>query len=164
MTGAVEREVLERRARDLARPAVKLTGETIELVTFALAGETYGIESRFVLSIQRLVELARIPAAETPLYGISTWRGTLLSILDLRPILGIATAEVDDLCRILVLGERDGSPFGILVDRVHDVVSVARSAVAQPPAGVVAKRDLIEGMTSDAVIVLAADRILARNS
>lgn len=157
---AAERELLERRARALARPPAAPAIRTIELVTFALGGETYGIESRYVVEVLRPTEVSRLPGAEPPLSGITTWRGSLLNVVDLRPILGISTGEMDSLCRLVVLGE-DRPAFGMLADKVYDLLAVLPSAVLVPPEGVGRNREYLQGVTSDAVIVLAADKLLA---
>lgn len=155
-----EREVLEQRARALARPAAKPASDTIEIVTFVLAGETYGIESRYVVEVFRLTELSRLPGAEPPVLGITTWRGALLTILDLRPVLGVSSAALSDLGRVIVLG-RDEPAFGVLADDVRDLLGIPASAVREPPEGVALRREYLQGITGEAVIVLAADKLVA---
>lgn len=155
-----DREVLEQRARALAKPAAKPTGRTIEIVTFVLSGETYGVESRYVLEVFRLAELSPLPGAEAPVLGITTWRGALLSILDLRPLLGLSANALSDLAHVIVLG-RETAAFGILADGVRDLLAVPVSAVAQPPEGIAVRRDYLRGITAEALIVLAADKLLA---
>lgn len=158
-----ERELLEQRARALARPPAAHKGDTIEIVTFGLAGETYGIESRYVLEVLRLTDLSRLPGAEPPVLGITTWRGALLNILDLRPMLGLTTAALDDLGRLIVLG-KEGPAFGVLVDQVYALVVVPASAVRDPSDGVALRRDYLRGLTAEAVIVLAGEKLIALHS
>jgi hypothetical protein len=58
VTNPSDQQVLEERARKLARPVdVQQPGETIELVTFVLAGETYGVEANRAM-IDELIDHA----------------------------------------------------------------------------------------------------------
>jgi chemotaxis signal transduction protein len=53
----------------------------IEAVTFTLAGETYALESCYAYEVFRLASFARLPS-QTPLaFGVTVWRGHLLTIL-----------------------------------------------------------------------------------
>ena len=154
------RELLEERARALARPAAPPpAGDTLELITFALADEVYAVESRYVLAVFRLADLSLLPGAEPPVFGVTTWRGGLLTILDLRAALGLSVTVLNDLSRVIVLGE-ERPAFGILADAVRELVSLPASAVREPPEGVATKREYLRGVTSDAVLVLDAGALL----
>jgi purine-binding chemotaxis protein CheW len=154
------RRVLEERARALARPpAPPLAQHTVELLTFALASETYALESRFVIQVFRLQELSPLPGAQPPVFGLTPWRGGLLTILDLRQVLGVPATSLDDLGRVIVLGD-ERPAFGVLADAVHDLVSVPAAAIRAPQEGVAARREYLRGVTGDAVLVLAAEALL----
>ncbi len=154
------RQVLEERARALARAAVPPpAGDVLELVTFALADEVYAIESRYVQAVVRLVELSPLPGAEPPVFGVTAWRGGLLTILDLRRVLGLSVAAPDDLSRLIVLGE-DRPAFGILADAVQDLVTLPISELRAAAEGVAAQREYLRAMTAGAVLVLDGDKLL----
>ena len=155
------RAVLEERARMLARPlATPACDERLDVVTLALAGERYAVESRHVLEVFKLRDLALLPGAEPPVLGIASWRGGLLTVLDLRPVLGLPAAALDGLGYVVVLGlERPA--FGILADAVHDVVSLAASDVREPPEGVAVKREFLRGIADGALLVLDAPKLLS---
>ncbi len=154
------RAVLEERARLVARPAVPpVAGDTLEVVTFALANETYAVESHYVLEVFRLAELSPLPGAEPPVRGVTAWRGALLTILDLRPVLGLSVVALNDLSRVIVVGD-ERATFGILADAVRDVVTLPASEVQQPPEGVAAQGTYLRGMTGEAVLVLEARTLL----
>jgi purine-binding chemotaxis protein CheW len=154
--------VLKKRAIALARvPAEQGQNQrqSRELVVFELAHESYGIEIRFVQSVFRLGELALLPGASAPLYGLTAWRGRLLSILDLRLVLGLPVRGLSDLSRVIVLGiER--AEFGILADSVAGLRVLQPEEIRTPAEGVIPKRELVSGLTNDALIVLDAAAIL----
>lgn len=155
-----DRALLEERARRLAQPlAAPAPADTLELVTFTLANETYAVESRYVVQVFKLADLSVFPGAVAPLFGVTAWRGDLLTILDLRPVLGLSVGALNDLSTVIVLarvGER--GLFGILADTVRGVVTLPAAAVRDPAQ--VADRTYIRGITGDAVLVLEARALL----
>jgi len=154
------RRVLDERARALARPAAPPpAGDTLELLTFVLANEVYAVESRYVLAVFRLTDLSPLPGAKPPVFGVTAWRGELLTILDLRAALGLSVTALNDLSRVIVLG-KERPAFGILADAVRELVNLPASAVREPPEGVAAKREYLRGVTPDAVLVLDAGVLL----
>ncbi len=154
------RDVLEERARRLAQvPAAAPEGDTLEVITFALANETYAIESRYVLEVFRLVDLSPLPGAEPPVYGVTAWRGMLLTVLDLRPVLGLSVAALNDLSRVIVLGEQRAA-FGILVDAAWELVRLPASSIRKAPAGLAAQPEYIHGITDEAVLILETVHLL----
>ena len=154
------RELLEERARELARPMGQFTaGETLEVITFALANEVYAVESRYVTAVFQLLDLSPLPGAEPPVFGVTAWRGDLLSILDLRRVLGISVAALNDLSWVIVLGE-DRAAFGLLADAGQELVTLSAAQLREPPEGVAAKREYLRGVTADAVLVLDVKTLL----
>jgi len=140
------REVLEARARQLARvpdePA--RAGEVLELVGFVLAGERYGIESRFVREVARLFRFTNL-------------RGEILALFDLRQLLGVVAEGVTDLGRIVVLGE-NRREFGLLADAASEILYVPRTSLAQTETAW--GRAYLQGVSPDGVIVLSGEALL----
>jgi purine-binding chemotaxis protein CheW len=161
---AALRAVLEERARALARPAAppKAAG-ALEAVTFFLTDERYAIESRYVIEVRRLTELALLPGAKPPVFGVTAWRGGPLAVLDLRPLLGVSATALNDLGHLVVLGEGRAA-FGVLADGVGELVELSASEVHAPPAGVAVHREYLRGVTGDALLVLDAARLLAAHA
>lgn len=154
------RQVLEERARALARPAAPPpAGDTLELMTFAFDNEVYALESRYVTAVFRLTDLSPLPGARPPVFGVTSWRGELLTILDLRAALGLSVAALNDLSRVIVLG-KDRPAFGILADAARDLVTLPAREVLDPPDGIAAQREYLRGVTADAVLVLDAVKLL----
>lgn len=150
---------MERRTRELARPLDSTTRVAGRLLLyFSLGGERLAIEARWLLGVAKVTLLAGLPGAEPPVRGVTVWRGDLLTVLDIRPNLGISTAALSDLTRILVLGERRAR-FGLLVDSVSEVADLSTSDLLPVPPGSLAHEFLI-GVTADAGLVLDGQRLL----
>jgi purine-binding chemotaxis protein CheW len=155
-------ELLRRRAVALARSPVRARTEVMTpSVIFELGGEQYAIDARVVLQIIVLRELTRLPGARPPLFGLTHWRGDVLTILDLRELLGVRPRGVTDLSRVVVV---DGTvaPFGILADAAREFVDIADSAIHQLPAEERVRRSLVRGITKDAVLVMDTDSLIGR--
>jgi purine-binding chemotaxis protein CheW len=156
---ADERAVLERRTRELARTVVDdVRAEGRPVLSFLLGGEKLILEARWMLGVGKLTSLSSLPGAEPPVRGVTVWRGDLLTVLDIRPLLGISTSGLSDLTRLLVLGARRAR-FGLLVDAVGDVATLADDEVHEAPASSLAREYLI-GVTADASLVLDGERLL----
>ena len=152
-----ERALLEERARALARPLEpERHGAELSLVTFGLADEVYGIEARYVCGVFRLVDLAPLPGADGEVAGFTTWRGDLLRVLDVRVLLGLPAAGLDDRVWIVAVGATRPS-VGLLAGTVRDLVIVREADVHAPPKQ---DRRLVRGVTHDAVLVIDVDSIL----
>src|SRR5688572_7092701 len=101
---AREHELLAERARVLATPvAADTRAEELELVTFTLTGEHYALESSCVLQVIKLQDMVRLPGAPEHLLGVTNLRGEILPVFDLRVLLGLSRARLDDMTRLLVL-------------------------------------------------------------
>jgi purine-binding chemotaxis protein CheW len=151
-----QREILEERARILARPppAEVQAADRLELLVFSLSGETYALETRSVREVARFADFTAVPGASPFLLGVTNLRGEILPVFDLRRLAGIAPKGLTDLSRLLVLGE-DREELGLLADEVREVKRMRREEILDPPEELAAiGRALLLGVTKDAVIVL----------
>lgn len=154
--------ILAERARLLARPVSEPGGHAgIEVVTFTLGGESWGLEARLVWEVFRISELARLPGAAAPVIGITPWRGLIMPVLDLRSVLGIPSAPLDDLRFAMVVGS-ERPALGVLADAVDDVRSVGEDDLGEAAEGVSHHRELLLGMTASALPVLDGARLVER--
>jgi purine-binding chemotaxis protein CheW len=156
------RAILDERARALARPpaAEVRAGDRLEVLVFALSGETYAIEAAAVREVTRLADYTVVPGAPSLLFGVTNFRGEVLPIFDLRRLTGLAVKGLTDLSRLLVLGE-ERDEIGLVADEVRDVQALSRDAILDPPpalAGI--GRELLLGVTGGATMVLSARGLL----
>jgi purine-binding chemotaxis protein CheW len=155
---AVAREILRQRAERLARPLATSRDDALEVVTFVLGGETYGVESQHVLEVFRPASVTPLPGASAPVTGLVAWRGHLLTLLDLRVALGLSPASLDDLGWVVVLGSRRAA-LGVPAGRVPEVRRVPLADVGEPAEGQ-QHRSYVRGVTRDAVLLLDGPRLL----
>jgi purine-binding chemotaxis protein CheW len=126
----------------------KSKDEIVQWVTFRLADETYGINVMQVQEVLRVSEIAPVPGAPHYVLGIINLRGNVVTVIDTRIRLGLATSEMTDSTRIVII-ETERHVVGILVDCVSEVVDVATSEVESAPnVGSDESANYIQGVTS----------------
>jgi purine-binding chemotaxis protein CheW len=113
----------------------------VHLVSTELSGELYGIEIQLVQEVLRVGSVTRVPGAPSPFVGITSLRGKILPVLDLRVRLGLEPSTPGPRRRIVVV-ELQGRLLGLLVDAVHQVLRLPASRIEPPPEG----SDLIGGV------------------
>ncbi len=113
---------------DVDGPRIKLVVFTLDDLWCAFVGE----KIREVLAETPVFFLPCCPAL---LEGVMNVRGTLESLIRLRPLLGLGEALAGKRSRILI-GQTPALRSGIRVDRVEEVLDVPLATVHAPPAAV----------------------------
>ena len=156
-------ELLSSRARRLAQDGQKQTAEeaSLRVVEFVLAQESYAIEAIFVREVVHLKELNMLPGAPPYVAGIINVRGLMLAVIDLKTLFASQRDDVVDRDTVVII-HGNGKELGILADDIRGVRSIPFSALHPAPstfAGVQA--ECIRGVTSEHLVVLQADKLLA---
>jgi len=99
-------EVLERAGAGAARACL-----------FGLGGERFAIEIRRAREVVVVEELTTVPRGPAYLVGVANLRGHILPILDVRPLLGLASRPVGRGSRVLVVDPGSGQ-VGLAVDAI----------------------------------------------
>jgi purine-binding chemotaxis protein CheW len=106
-----------------------------EAVVIRLGDGRFAAALDAVAEVGRVPSVTRIPGAPGWLAGVANWRGRLLPVLDLRPLLGAPDSRLGNSARLLVLS-LDGVSAGIVVDSV-DGTGALDAAVEEFPAALV---------------------------
>ena len=130
----------------------------IQLVTFRLQDETYGINVMQVQEVLRVAEIAPVPGAPHYVLGIINLRGNVVTVIDTRTRFGLPLTEVTDLSRIVVI-ESEAQVVGILVDSVAEVVDLRLSEIdSAPNVGNEESSRYIQGVASmDSALLIVVD-------
>lgn len=104
----------------------------IQLVTFCLEEETYGINVMQVQEVLRVSEIAPVPGAPSYVLGIINLRGNVVTVIDTRSRFGLQPGEITDASRVVII-ESDKQVVGILVDSVAEVVELRGSEIDPAP-------------------------------
>jgi len=106
--------------------------DLIQLVSFRLGQEEFGIDILKVQEINRMVEITKVPQAPHYCEGVINLRGKVIPVVDLRKKFDMETAEWDKNTRIIVC-DVNGNVVGLIVDAVEEVLRVQSSTIEPPP-------------------------------
>jgi purine-binding chemotaxis protein CheW len=104
----------------------------LQLVTFVLNGEEYGIDILTVQEILRMVEITGIPRSPEFIDGVINLRGRVIPVVNLRKKFGLG-GESKGIEKIMVVNVNDLTA-GIVVDSVSEVLRLKESNVEEAPA------------------------------
>lgn len=141
----------------------KQDDELLQLVTFSIGEEEFGVNILKVKEINRAMEITKVPRAPDFVEGVINLRGTVIPIIDLRKRFGLMAKPADKDTRIIVI-EINGIIVGFVVDAVSEVLRIPAGTVEPPPpvvAGV--ESDYINGvgkLRERLLIMLDLDRLL----
>lgn len=139
---------------------------TMQLVSFRLAQEEYGIEITKVQEIILMGEITRVPQTPDYIKGLINLRSTVIPIVDLRLRFGLTQEAATDETRIMVVNVA-GKTIGIIVDAVSEVLRITKEQIAPPPPTVAGLgREYLTGLVkleNRLLILLDIDKILGRD-
>jgi purine-binding chemotaxis protein CheW len=118
----------------------------LQLVTFKLGTEEFGVDILKVQEINKMMNITRIPNAPIFIEGVINLRGKIIPIVDLRKRLGFRDQPYDKSTRIIVV-ELDGLVLGFIVDSVSEVLRIPENTIEPPPSMVAGiESEYIEGV------------------
>ena len=129
---------------------------TMQLVSFRVAEEDYGIEITKVREIILMGPITRIPQTPDYVEGVINLRSTVIPIIDLRMRFGLPSQKTTDETRILVVNV-DDKTIGVIVDSVDEVLRISRDQISPPPPTVASLgRDYLTGLVKleDRLLIL----------
>ena len=119
----------------------QLSGQTMQVVSFALGSEEYGVDIAQVKEINRMVSITHVPRAPHFMEGVINLRGQLIPIIDLRTRFGMPRAEHSKATRIVVT-EVGTKRVGMVVDSVSEVLRIPIENIEDAP-------DMISGVDTE---------------
>lgn len=130
--------------------------ELLQLVSFTIGEEEFGVDILKVQEINRMVEITRVPNAPEYVDGVINLRGKVIPIINLRRRFGMPRKEKDKDTRIIVVELRE-KVLGFVVDFVSEVLRIPSSVTEPPPsiiAGIKAEYITAIGKLEDRLLIL----------
>ncbi len=139
------------------------TDELLQLVSFKMGEEEFGVDILKVQEINRMMEITKVPNAPMFVEGVINLRGRVIPVIDLRVILNMQQVECGNDTRIVVV-ELNNKTVGFIVDEVNEVLRIPQS-ITEPPPSMVSGIDseyitAIGKLDNRLLILLDPDRIL----
>jgi purine-binding chemotaxis protein CheW len=105
----------------------------IQLVTFRLENEEYGVEVLKVREIIRMVSITIMPNTPSYVEGIINLRGKVVPVISMRKQFGLHDSAHSSHTRIIIM-DVIGEMIGFTVDAVSEVIRVPARDIQPSPA------------------------------
>jgi purine-binding chemotaxis protein CheW len=138
--------------------------ELIQLVSFMLAGEEYGVEVLKVREIIRMTTITKMPNVPQHVEGIINLRGKVIPIISMRKRFSLMENENNSHTRIIIM-DVAGSLTGFIVDAVSEVIRIHSSEIQPPPSIVISSgigQEFITGVFNHSehlLVIMDVDRM-----
>jgi len=104
----------------------------IQLVTFIIEKEEFGIDILNVQEIIKPVDITRVPNSAPYVKGVINLRGRIVPVVDLRVRFHLPHRKTDKETRIVVV-ELEDKVVGFLMDAVRQVIRIEKEVIEPPP-------------------------------
>ncbi len=134
-------------------------------VTFRLGDERYGLPINDIVEIQKSVITTPVPRTSAFVRGIGNVRGRVMAVIDLATRLRMPSSPPTRATRLLIVNHED-ELFGMVVDEVHEVISLPPEDLEDAPGGIGTTRaDFIRALgrhRRNIIIILNLSTVLDR--
>lgn len=155
--------ILHKRAVSLAQKTNPSLGHVnnIQVLEFEMGSEHYAVASNFIQKVYLLNDLTFLPCVPPYVIGIINVRGQIISVIDLRKVFGLSDTGLTDLHQVILL-HYESMEFGILTDKVIGMRMVDLSKLqTSMPTLVGARNAHLKGITTEQIVILDAEKLLA---
>lgn len=97
-------------------------------VVFKLKNEFYGINIKYVQTIEKMIEITRVPKANIYVKGVINLRGEIVPVIDLRKRFNVESSDYDKDSRIIV-NKIDDVLVGFIVDSATEVKEIDKDDI-----------------------------------
>ncbi len=111
---------------------VVAAAESADHVVVRLAGGRYCLRATDVAEVVPVPVLTRLPGAPRWIRGVANWRGHVLPVVDLRPVLQVGEPALPSSARVVVLSVADVE-VGLLAEAVDGLLEVPAEVPLPPP-------------------------------
>lgn len=112
---------------------IEYTGNEIQIVTFRLGKETFGVRVKDIREIVKLENVTRVPQMPIFIEGVMNLRGQITTIVDLKKLMELPRGETDPGYTRIIVAEISDGQLGLIVDSVKEVIRVSPESITDPP-------------------------------
>ena len=98
---------------------------------FSLSGQLFGLEINVVREVFTFTRATKLPNASPGILGVYNLRGSIITLIDLRRVLGLDSLEAKESDTVILI-ESGKFILSFIVERVLDFVEVENSKVQLP--------------------------------
>jgi len=138
-----------------------------QYLTFVLDNEAFAVDVARVREILEYTSVTRVPKTQNYMRGVINLRGSVVPVVDMRVLFGLAEADATvNTCIIVmeILADGDSFVMGALADSVREVMELDPGQIEPAPrVGSRVRTDFISGMgkrNNEFIMILNIDRML----
>ncbi len=106
-----------------------------QLVIFNINDESFGVEIEQVSSIEKPMEIFKIPNTPEYIEGLINLRGKVYTVFNLRKKFGYPSKEFDDNTKIVIVN-LNSIMAGFIVDEVNEILTFEDSDIESTPQSI----------------------------
>ena len=140
--------------------------DEIQVVTFRLGREEFGIGIEEVQEINRLNKITSVPHTQSFIEGVMNLRGKVIPVIELKKRFGMPLKEYDESTRVIIITIM-GKQTGLIVDSVSEVLRLSKDTIEPAPKIIKTKSEteFLKGVCKldkaiRMILLLAVDKIL----
>jgi purine-binding chemotaxis protein CheW len=132
-----EEEILYRKSegKTEVKAGENIAEEIIEILTFRLFREEFAFKISQLKEILKFQRITKVPKMPDYVVGITSLRGKVIPVIDLRAKVSShpKLPDINDRIKILIVKGPKGV-IGAVVDKIIEVVRIAKSDILPPPS------------------------------
>ena len=105
---------------------------TMRAAVISMGGEIFTIDLKSVREVFVVESITPVPGMPSGLVGVTNLRGTVIPLLDLRPMFGLDAVAT---LRYAIVVQHLNWQVGLLVDEVPEIRTIAKDQFLPAPAG-----------------------------
>lgn len=137
--------------------------KTAHYVTLTIAGQLFGLPIERVQDVFKPSRITRVPLAGAEIAGVLNLRGRIVTTIDMRRRLDLHGQD-DGSARMAVGIDVRGESFGLLVDRIGEVLKLPDSAREANPINLDRRLARVSSgvfqLDGKLMVILDVDRVL----
>lgn len=157
-----KRKILRKRADSLAKEfKEESAGQYYPILKFHIANETYAVETPYVNEVHVVRDITVLPCTPAFISGIVNIRGQLITIINMKELLGIGQKGITNFNKAILLksGPRQ---MGILSDEIIGLENIPAGEVPRAVSSLSGiNAEYCRGVTGEGFIILDAEKILS---
>ncbi|PIP04921.1 MAG: hypothetical protein COX52_14740 [Syntrophobacterales bacterium CG23_combo_of_CG06-09_8_20_14_all_48_27] len=104
------------------------TEETLSLLTFCIEKDWYCVPSSQVKEVTRIPKITPVPGTPDYILGVAHHSGEILSVIDIKPLIGLDKTILTEKSRLLISTIED-EPAGLLIEIVQDIIEITKGKI-----------------------------------
>jgi purine-binding chemotaxis protein CheW len=165
----VKHDNVSEKDKDVVHGGESLQEDEVQLVTFKLGKEEFGLRIADVREINRLTGVTAVPNAPSFVEGIMNLRGNVIPAIDLRKRFNLEIVKHGEATRVIIVDIMDKTT-GLIVDSVSEVIRISQKLIEPPPEIISSQVEtgFIDGIANLAkqgrfIIILNVNKILSND-